>query len=87
VKNAMKRIARDEARHAALGWRLFDWTNEMLSTEDRARVNQAMAGAVSELEAAVRVEPNHDIADVLGLPSAAHARALVRGMRREQLWS
>jgi hypothetical protein len=86
IRGAMQRIAGDEARHAALGWRIFEWTNDMLSVPERARVMDAMMGAVRELEAGARVEPDRTIAATLGLPSAVRATALVRAMRSE-LWS
>jgi hypothetical protein len=86
VRAAMKRIARDEARHAALGWRIHDWVIARLSREDRARVDAAMARATGELETSARVEPDSLVARTLGLPNAAQAIALVAAMRAE-VWS
>jgi hypothetical protein len=84
VRSAMERIAADEVRHAALGWRILDWTNDMLSQGDRERVAAAMKAAISDI-ASSTIEVDSEATAVLGLPSAADARALVDRMRRE-LW-
>ncbi len=86
VRGAMKRIARDEARHAALGWRIHDWAMTRLGASERARVTSAMSRAIDELEAASRAEPNVVLARTLGLPNATQALALVAAMRAE-VWS
>ncbi|HEY1954931.1 MAG TPA: ferritin-like domain-containing protein [Polyangiaceae bacterium] len=85
VRAAMKRIARDETRHAALGWRVFDWAASRLGSADRLHVEHAMQVAVAELEAANRAEPDRRLARTLGLPNSREALALVAAMRSE-LW-
>jgi hypothetical protein len=80
VRASMQRIARDEARHAALGWRIFDWANERLPDEDRLRVEQAMMLAVSDLEAAARTKPDGDVVRALGIPPASTASALATAL-------
>jgi hypothetical protein len=82
----MKRIARDEARHAALGWRIHDWAMTHLPESDKAGVREAVARAIDELEASCRTEPDATLARTLGLPNAAQALALVAAMRAE-VWS
>lgn len=86
VRAAMKRIARDEARHAALGWRIQEWAMTRLEPSDQARVREAMSRAIAELEASARVEPDATLARTLGLPTAPQALALVSAMRAE-VWS
>ena len=86
VRATMKRVARDETRHAALGWRIFDWAEGRLGAADRARIERAMSAAVSELERSLRREPDRRLAETLGLPSAARALALLASMRGE-LWA
>jgi hypothetical protein len=86
VRATMKRIARDEARHAALGWRIHEWAMTRLDAKDRARVRDAMSRAIAELEASSRVEFDAILARTLGLPNAAQAVALVAAMRAE-VWS
>ncbi len=86
VRSAMKRIARDETRHAALGWRVFDWTKSELDGESASRVRSAMERAIRDLERGAQTEPNADVARELGVPRAKEATALLRAMRSE-LWS
>lgn len=86
ARATMKRIARDEARHAALGWRIHDWAMSHLDDRARACVRDAMARAIDDLEASARIEPDAVLARTLGLPSSAQALALVTAMRAE-VWS
>jgi hypothetical protein len=86
VRATMKRIARDEARHAALGWRIHEWAMTRLDSSERARVEDVMARAIEELEGSSRVEPDRSVARTLGLPASPQAVALVAAMRAE-VWS
>ncbi|WP_437978952.1 hypothetical protein WMF11_23075 [Sorangium sp. So ce295] len=67
VARALARIAADEARHAALAWRIVAWC----LTLDPARVRAALGAALAapELEA-----PAAPLTDVLGLPIVPAAR-------------
>ncbi len=85
VRDAMRGIARDETRHAALGWRVAAWAEARLSPEDRARVEEARRRAIDELESSEE-QPTAETAGVLGLPSASERIAMVRAMRAE-VWS
>lgn len=86
VRATMKRVARDEARHAALGWRIHDWAMMRLDASDQARVRDAMSRAIDDLEASSHAEPDAILTRTLGLPNASQALALVRAMRAE-VWS
>jgi hypothetical protein len=66
------RLVRDEARHAALAWRIDAWLSPQLDGEARARVVVARARALAELEASLDEAP---VAG-LGLPDPATAREL-----------
>jgi hypothetical protein len=66
VRRVAAGIARDEARHAALAWRVFDWLEGRLDEKGRARVREACADAASE--AARPLPVRGDLARVLGLP-------------------
>lgn len=85
VRAAMKRIARDETRHAELGWRIFEWSSAALSRCDAARVRHALARALDDVDETAG-EPDAEIAQPLGLPSRAEMRALVTALRSE-FWS
>src|SRR5439155_17831135 len=49
VRAAMKRIAREEIRHAALSWQLDGWLAGRLDRAARERVARAKLGARAEL--------------------------------------
>jgi rubrerythrin len=69
VRATARRIARDEARHAALAFRLFDWLNRRLSAREREAVALAMH-AEAQLLAGDTTLPEL-LALQLGLPNAA----------------
>ncbi len=71
VRDAMRAVADDELRHAALGWAVAAWAETRLSRDAIERVREARDAAAREL---------HD-----GLRDA-RARALADEMRRE-LWA
>jgi hypothetical protein len=50
VRRAMRTIAKDETRHAALSWRVAAWADRKLDAKQRARVRAARDRAVRELE-------------------------------------
>jgi hypothetical protein len=69
IRRVAAGIARDEARHAALAWRVFDWLDARLDEDGRARVRGAMADATRETDRPLPVRA--DVARVLGLPLPA----------------
>ncbi len=77
VRAAMKRIARDETRHAALSWSIDAWARTRIDRVARARIDQARTGAVRALATTGAREPLPPFADAAGLPSIAAQRALV----------
>lgn len=83
VLAAMKRIARDETRHAALGWRIFEWTMSRLDARARDRVERAMVHATHELERSARAEPHASVVALLGVPPASRMVALLHAMQAE----
>lgn len=71
MRAAFALIARDEVRHAALGWAIDRWATGLLDHAARVRVALAREAAVASL-AAERI----DELPAVGLPSAADARRL-----------
>jgi hypothetical protein len=69
IRRAMTAIARDEAKHAALAWRLHQWLWARLSAEERSTLTARAAAARAELRAPVRVE-DAELSRVAGLPDA-----------------
>jgi len=67
VRGVMRRVAQDEARHAALAWKTHRWLLPRLSTEARLRVEAAMLEATRELRESLPAEDDH-AAMALGVP-------------------
>ncbi len=86
VRDAMRAIAPDELRHAALGWAIADWADTQLSSEARERVRHAREEAARHLLQSASIEPDARVADFAGFPRAADATRLVSRMN-EAVWS
>jgi hypothetical protein len=86
VRAAMREIAPDELRHAALAWAIATWADTRLSDDARARVADARDAASRALAEDARREPHDEIAKVTGAPRAAIASGLVARMQ-EVMWS
>jgi hypothetical protein len=80
VRAALRRIARDEARHAAVAWSIDAWARGRLSRAGRARVDAARDAALADLAreiGPVRAEPLHVEA---GIPRPEAARRLLAAL-------
>ena len=86
VRAAMRVIARDEAKHASLAWKIAAWADARLDPDARARVARARRDAVAELERSIALVPDTSVVRTCGIPHAASARSLVEGLKRE-LWN
>jgi hypothetical protein len=87
VRAIMRRIARDEVRHAALGWDVMRWANGRLGSRARGQAARAAERAIARLEATFSgANPDSPLRAVSGLPSNAQARVMLRVLR-DQLWS
>lgn len=76
VRSAMKTIARDETRHAALAWDVAAFLDARLSVTDRTRVRAAREEAFARLAVMIAAEPSAELRATLGQPTASEARAL-----------
>ena len=56
VRRAMRTIARDETRHAALSWRIAAWADRKLHPRERASIRTARDRAVADLEREIAPE-------------------------------
>jgi len=81
VLATMKRVARDEARHAQLSWAVADWIDCKLDADARRRVREARESAWDELLQGASIEPCAAVSRELGMPSAAEARAMALSLR------
>jgi len=86
VRDAMKRIAIDETRHATLSWSVARWMRRRLSPRERDRVDAARARAVAALRDDASADPARALVVTAGVPTAADARAIVARLARD-LWT
>ena len=82
VRAVMRRIARDEARHAALGWKVARWAEARLDHTSRARVAEARAEAWRAITDAAAQAVPESLVRHAGLPRSAHALAMLDELAR-----
>jgi hypothetical protein len=75
VREAMRRIAQDERRHAELAWDLATWAEPHLSAVERGAVAGARRAAAAELRSSAAV--SLELQATLGLPGAEAAGAMM----------
>jgi len=74
---AMRAIARDETRHAALAWSIDRWIQKRASPSTRRRIERARNAEIARLAGELLQSPSEAQIHVLGVPSAVQARALL----------
>jgi hypothetical protein len=77
----MTTIARDEAKHAALSWRLHQWLWAKLSGEERRTLTARADAARAELRGAAGGE-DAELSRVAGLPDAAATHHMLAELDR-----
>lgn len=83
VARAMRRIAGDETRHAALSWAVARWLEPRLPSRDRARVERARIRAMRALARKVRATAFPDaLVQTLGLPRSGEATRMCQALAR-----
>jgi hypothetical protein len=80
VAAAMRRIARDETRHAELSWAIHRWLEPRLSRASRARVAAEQRASIAQLTREIRFAPAPELADQAGLPTAQQAGVLLAAL-------
>jgi hypothetical protein len=86
VRGALRKIARDEVRHAALSMKVQRWLEPRLDPQGRRRVAEAKRAAVRELRAELDVTPPEPTVRLAGYPDRAQAQLLLDGLE-VRLWS
>ena len=81
IRRAMRAIARDELRHAALSWDVADWLASRLTPQERARADEERTRAIEELEHELTDDPSEKCRAELGLPRRAEAQRILREMQ------
>jgi len=82
VRATMRRIARDEIRHAELAWAIDRWIAPRLTARQRGRVREARVAAVAELARELRFALPRPERERLGLPGSAEASAMLAELDR-----
>jgi hypothetical protein len=82
VRATMRRIARDEARHAQLAWAVDAWLHPRLSPAERQQALAARRVAVSELARELRSSLPLAERERLGLPGADEATLMLAELDR-----
>jgi hypothetical protein len=85
VRNAMKRIAADEIRHAEIAWAVAGWIDGRLDGRARARVRRAQARAAEGLVRSASQPRDAAVVAELGLPTPVEAHALAIALA-SSLW-
>jgi hypothetical protein len=86
VRATLAGVARDEARHAELSWRIHDWARSRLNAAELERLRRAAQGAIAELRRQVACEPGDSLRHFAGVPGPAQALAILDALEA-QLWS
>ncbi len=80
LRATFQTIAKDEADHALLGWKIATWADRKLSISDRSTVERARQHAVDNLLAKLAIEPDDALVTIAGLPRAAQALTMARSL-------
>ena len=78
VRSAMRTIARDETRHAALAWDVATWIDKRLPSDARARVEHARLEAIARLRQVAGTPVDASLSEIAGMPTRDQAMALVQ---------
>lgn len=81
IAAAMKRIAIDETRHAALAWGVASWGEPLLDDAGRSRVARARRRAYRQLQASLRTIPERDLVAIAGHPTATEQQTMLQTLR------
>jgi len=86
VRTAFRRIANDERRHAELSWAVARWLDSRLTVAERRQVLRARRLAEQQVIAAAARDPERELVQHLGLPTAKVALGIAKDLSAA-LWS
>lgn len=76
VANAMRRIANDETRHAALAWEVAEWIDSRLTDDERRTITYARSEASAALRRQLKTTLASELTTHAGMPTADQALTL-----------
>jgi hypothetical protein len=82
VRGTLRRVARDELRHAAFSWQLDRFARARLGKHSARRLDEARGDALAALGAEVDRPFDATLVAAAGLPTPAQHRALFEGFAR-----
>jgi len=77
TRAAMKKIARDETRHAVLAWKIDAWANENATAKERDDISRARKQAVRKLAKELAAPLHSSLTSEAGMPTPAQAHSLL----------
>ncbi|MGH7329926.1 MAG: ferritin-like domain-containing protein, partial [Polyangiaceae bacterium] len=83
IAAAMRKIARDEARHAALSWAVGHWAESQLDDAARTRIATAKKKALQDLESELGRQTHPELAERAGVPTREKQRVMLRVLAAE----
>ena len=86
IARAMRVIARDETRHAALAWEVATWIASRLTAAERAEVARARTSAALHLRESFAVPFADEVQSLAGMPDIRQATALLDAITPD-LWA
>lgn len=86
VRRAMRVIAEDETRHAALSWKVHAWASTQLTADEQREVWKAQKEALATLREEVTQASTEAWVKEAGLPDAARAASMLQQLATE-LWA
>jgi hypothetical protein len=77
VRLTMQAIARDEAGHADLAWRVHAWARSQLDASANERLDEVQRSTLASLATQLTVPVARELKDTVGLPDAATQRRIL----------
>jgi len=82
IRATLRRVAHDEARHAALAWSIAQWAEARLQRIARDRIEKARSDAFRELRTRVAQAARRELVQAGLVPDACEASRLVDALER-----
>lgn len=85
IRRAMRTIARDETRHAALSWSIARWARHQMHPNERRGVARSARSSIESLRESLTAPWHPEVHRLAGLPEPDVARSLFAGLHTRLL--